>query len=148
MKNFDSDRHGYVNSKCKQAFRLAFFAEPKAWRIHEFPYGGHQPQRWRRQPSILVTCFQKNCMELKINWTEWVKRTSLGFANERQGWPMIFSVPNHSQLWTETILSKPKAHGVLIPLKWKISIVLLFWGINLASVWMLRWTFIVCPRCA
>ena len=148
MKNFDSDRHGYVNSKCKQAFRLAFFAEPKAWRIHEFPYGGHQPQRWRRQPSILVTCFQKNCMELKINWTEWVKRTSLGFANERQGWPMIFSVPNHSQLWTETILSKPKAHGVLIPLKWNISIVLLFWGINLASVWMLRWTFIVCPRCA
>ena len=40
MKNFDSDWHGYVNSKCKQAFWLAFFAEPKAWRIHEFPYGG------------------------------------------------------------------------------------------------------------
>ena len=40
--NFDSgsDGHRHVNGTCKQAFRLAFFAEPKAWRIHEFPYGG------------------------------------------------------------------------------------------------------------
>ena len=89
--NFDcgSDGHRHVNGTCKQAFRLAFFAEPKAWRIHEFPYGGHQPQRWRRQRCILATCFQKKLhgIENKLHRVSeaqvpWIRQWKTGMTND------------------------------------------------------------------